>query len=107
MVYDPKERTIPSSKDKEKPSLQDRVDCYMNGILNYYFKWGNDRMDQNGLLVKAGSIIAPQNWTHELSETRRKPDFTISYADEKGAEDPFDFMWVEDKRPGESFFFFF
>ena len=90
--------------DHRHPSLEDRVDCYMNGILTYHFPWQRDEFHE-GERVPAGFIIAPQSWTHEFpGPGRRKPDFTLSYINERLAEDPFDFLWVESKRPFESFF---
>ena len=93
-----------NDSNKSTRSLEDRVDCYMNGILTYYFPWQTNRFE-NGEWIKAGNIIAPQSWTHEFTGPGwRKPDFTLSYLDENIAEDPFDFLWVECKRPFESFF---
>ena len=93
-----------NDSDKNTRSLEDRVDCYMNGILNCHFPWQRNEI-HDGITVPAGFLIAPQSWTHELpGPGRRKPDFTLIYINEYLAEDPFDFLWVECKRPFENFF---
>ena len=71
-------------------------DCLMNALLNTYF--GGDTKG------KAGFLIAPQKWTAELESKRKKPDFTVIYVHQYGAEEFFECVWVENKRPHESFY---
>ena len=90
-------------QDSQHRSLEDRVDAYINGLLNLYYPWQVDRVD-NGKKIPSGNIIAPQCWIHEYDTGRMKPDFTVRHWDALLANHVYPYIWVEDKRPFESFF---